>query len=318
MIDISNVRVWVVVFMCGLIAVFVWIIVAHCENIRLNTHSYVYDIADVESWFIDNECSKFIQSSTGTGSSKRMAVLTIENRQYPYVFMQKMLLKQYCDKYNYLHIWAKNLNCLLSQFPTKNDLCEEIYSENIPVYWAKVFGVLHLLRSKIFDTVMWIDSDAYFVVNAPAVGELFDKLTEKDIFVVNENVETINSGVFAVKNTAIGVEFIKHWALTYFANAHNKWTNSVNKNEWKCKYCLWAGKYYEQGQLNLLLPSYRAKVAVMPWKQMNFNTTSAFVKQIPSTVVVRHLYATNVKTRAKVMASALKEWLEFSKKPQNQ
>jgi len=161
-----------------------------------------------------------------TNNIYKFAIITFENRIEPYVKLHNQILQDYCKKWNYEYLFYNS--CVHN------------------VYWCKMYYVLSALLTNKYDYVLWMDSDS-IIKNKNYSLDLIANKYSSDIFIGSDNKLTTNfcAGVFMIKNSSIGISYIK---------------NCINLHTDKCKIKsnnmlkgIWAGLCYEQGIMNLLI-----------------------------------------------------------------
>lgn len=173
----------------------------------------------------------------------KILVVTYENRDLPYKQRFRDNHSAYCKIQGYMY---KSL-----------DIC----SHNVPPYWAKVFIVADYIHQ--FDWVIWIDSDAEFATSDP-----FPLESNVDFVISKDKPQhripaPINTGVFAIKNSPSGLDFMESWKTMYNPT---RWT--FQRNTWVCN-GKWSGEDYEQGSCWTLIKRHVARVSVLPWYTLN-------------------------------------------------
>ena len=164
---------------------------------------------------------------------KRIAIVTAEDRDDEYIRLHDSNVFEYCTLHDYDYI--RTTNCDKSESST---------------YWCKVNKVNVLLDE--YDYVMWLDSDTIILNNTP-LESIISEFKDKDVMygmnnvgILNNIAITVNAGVFIIKNSQIGKDFITD-LLTRIKNLplcvddNNKETG------------LWAGVCYEEGLMNILI-----------------------------------------------------------------
>lgn len=95
--------------------------------------------------------------------------------------------------------------------------------------WEKLPLVLETIE--IYDYVVWIDADAHFYRDAPPITNIINEHKNK-LFIFSKDSDynftknSINAGVFIVKNSPTSLDFIKTWAYDkklYDLNPHPYW-----------------------------------------------------------------------------------------------
>ncbi len=116
-------------------------------------------------------------------------------------------------------------------------------------YWCKIFLVAEYLPD--YEYVLWLDTDTLILEQETDFKKLFDSFPLSDFFIgVDKNSDTLNAGVFCIKNSERGVQFLKQLTEIYINNEYedlciDKETSKLNG--------LWAGYCYEQGIMNYLM-----------------------------------------------------------------
>jgi hypothetical protein len=198
----------------------------------------------------------------------RICFVTYEDRNEEYIDLHNKNAKKYCDKwgYEYLHV-------------SKNDT-------GISPYWYKVFLVYDLIKSDKYDYVFWMDSDTIINNFNIDLGEdILDKY-DSDIFVASDNIkyDVTNSGLFIVRNSEIGRQFLDDWTKAYdpMCEKGSGWLRGI-----------WAMSCYEQGNLNKLLVEKYSKNTTFLDGNIFQNNNSCF-----DDVFVMHHYGGKKEKRA--------------------
>ena len=196
----------------------------------------------------------------------KILFITYDNRyQLKYVSIHNDNLNKYVKKYNYEYIFYKTCN--------KN------------VYWCKIYFVLDVLKTNNYDYVVWLDSDTIIKKFDIDFGDILNMFSS-DIFVGSDNNSTynlINSGVFAIKNSIIGLNFL------------NDCINNINSDCMNFDGTLkgkWAASCYEQGVMNILIiDKYFNNTTILTNSIIfNYNVCS-------NDVFIMHLYASSSNNR---------------------
>jgi hypothetical protein len=155
----------------------------------------------------------------------KIAIVTYENRKNnEYIDLHNKNIKSYCEKWNYDYLFY--------------DIC--IHN----VYWCKIHYVLDVLKSGKYDYVIWMDSDAV-IKNQNISMDLIVNKYSSDIFVSSDDTVAFCAGVFIIKNSPIGIEYIEDCI-------NSKQQQCIIEGENMLK-GLWAGMCYEQGVMNMLI-----------------------------------------------------------------
>ena len=162
---------------------------------------------------------------------RKILIITAEDRNEEYIKLHDESFKKYSKLHNYEYLRLDN--------------CPK---EESSTYWCKIYKVKEYLNK--YDYVMWVDSDTIITNYNKSLDEFISKFGEPDI-IIGEDEQTnrflpiniLNAGVFLIKNSKIGKEFID--------DCLNKIPDNciINNKEQG----VWAGVCYEQGIMNILL-----------------------------------------------------------------
>ena len=212
--------------------------------------------------------------------NRNILVITAEDRNSKFIEYHDINCEKYCKKNGYTYL--------------RFDKCE-----NVNVYWCKIHKVKEYLKD--YDYVLWLDSDTVFTDNTP-IDYYISLIGEPDIIISKDigkdtHKNILNAGVFLIKNTLIGKNFIddclkeidsKPWCIV---------NNKLQGN--------WAGECYEQGVMNYLLKGKYQKdyyldndqlfILNQIWPYQNFN-------KIP---LILHLAGWPAEKRREVFSSFL-------------
>lgn len=222
---------------------------------------------------LDNNKKNNVDISEEEQKKYKIAFLTFENRTEEYINLHNKNMELYCKKYGYDYIYiAKN-------------------TTGISPYWYKVFLVKDLLE-KDYDYVFWLDSDtAIMNFNIDLGDDILDKY-DSDIFVGSDNIkyDVVNAGLFIVRNSKIGREFIDDWIGAYKPYCE-KGNGSLRGR--------WAMSCYEQGHLNKLIYEKYSKYTSFLDKTLFQNNNDCF-----EDVFVMHYYGGDKKKRGNCFRKA--------------
>lgn len=202
----------------------------------------------------------------------KILIITYDNRpNLPYIKLHNDNLTEYCKKWNFTYKYY--------------DSCE--YN----TYWCKIFMLLEELKNNDYDYVMWMDSDTYIFNQNISLSDIFNSYNS-DIFIGsdnNPNYDLTNAGVFAIKNSEIGKNFL---------------TDCINSFNIKCKKPngelkgTWAATCYEQGIMNILIADKYNKNTTVLTNDLIFN-----YNRCNNNVFIMHLYASDNSYREKCFNS---------------
>jgi hypothetical protein len=183
-------------------------------------------------------------------------------------------IKSYCDKWGYEYVRS-----------SEND-------SGASPYWFKVFLVQKLILTNKYDYVFWMDSDTVINNFNIDLGKDILHLYNSDIFIAPDNIQfdVSNSGLFIVKNSEIGKQFLDDWTKEYLP--------ICEKGEGKLK-GKWAMSCYEQGIMNKLIDGKYGKNTTFLDKNIFYNKKACL-----DSVFVTHYYASNPEQRAKCFRNA--------------
>jgi hypothetical protein len=205
----------------------------------------------------------------------KILIITFDDRQnLQYIRIHNINFMRYVQKhgyeYKYEHIYNHNLN-------------------NNP-YWYKIYLVKYYLDTNIYDYVMWVDSDTMIIDISFDLNNYLNSYSS-DLFFCDDNqtVEKINAGVFIIKNSKIGKQYINDCINNFCVKCIKN-----NDNKLKGK---WAGTCYEQGIMNLvLIKDYMKHSTVFSVNKIlctsNYNLLKSF-----NNVFIFHYYDTSTPQR---------------------
>jgi hypothetical protein len=199
--------------------------------------------------FKNKQFNKLISNNKLKDASEKVnkiCIVTFDNRaNIPYIATHNKNLLDYCKKYN----------CNYKFY----DKCKH------NVYWCKIHMVLNELATGNYDYVVWMDSDTYIFNMGINFSDILNWYSS-DIFVGSDNHTTydlINAGVFIIKNSSIGIKFLKE-CISYINPQCGSGSGTPEKSENKLK-GNWAGTCYEQGVMNILIADkYSNNTTVLP------------------------------------------------------
>ena len=126
----------------------------------------------------------------------------------------KILFITYDNRYQEEYVIIHNYN--INKYAEKYDYEYKFYNRcNQNVYWCKIFMVLEALEKNIYDYVIWLDSDTIIKNFDIDIGNILNMFSS-DIFIGSDNnsrYNIINSGVFVIKNSEKGKQFLNDCSL---------------------------------------------------------------------------------------------------------
>jgi hypothetical protein len=170
------------------------------------------------------------------------------------------------------------------------------------IYWSRLFLIRNLLLQNKYDWIGWIDSDTMIKnYNFDIKKDLITKYNNYDILIADDNqfiTEGVNSGIFFIKNSEIGFNFIVDTINQYKKN--KKCRDSSNN-----LLGMFAGICYEQAQMELQIQSkYKNNTFIIPkdivlctTKDITINNNTINNQSYP---FIYHLISTNTDKRNKI------------------
>ena len=202
----------------------------------------------------------------------KILIITYDNRSNEkYIIIHNDNINKYCDKWGYKYKFYNYCN---------NN-----------VYWCKIYMVLDALKTGSWDYVMWMDSDTIIKDFDLDLGYILNNFSS-DIFIGSDNnklYDLTNAGVFIIKNSLEGIQFLQDCVGYVSAKCLNK--NGTLKGEW-------AASCYEQGVMNLLIAEKYSNVTTLLSNDIIFNFNKCSNK-----VFIMHLYASSPNNRVKCFTS---------------
>lgn len=204
----------------------------------------------------------------------KILFVTFDNRpNLKYVKMHNKNINDYAKKWNYEYIFI--------------DKCD--YN----VYWCKLYIVLKYLNSENYDYVVWLDSDTVINNYDICFGDILTNY-DKDIFIGDDNHPLFyltNAGVFVIRNTNIGKQFLIDCIKNFYSNCLTK-DGKLNG--------IWAGTCYEQGTMNLIIAKkYSNNTFILP-KNIIYNKDIC-----RHDVFILHMYNSSEPDREKCFLNTL-------------
>jgi len=202
----------------------------------------------------------------------------------------KILFISYDNRYNENYIMIHNDNIL--KYTQKYNYEYKYYEKcDKNTYWCKIYLLLKNLNNNLYDYIVWLDSDTIIKNFDIDLGNILN-MYSSDIFIGSDNNNTfnlINSGVFIIKNSKIGINFLKDCI-------HNFNTICIDNNG-KLK-GIWAGTCYEQGVMNILIADKYSSFTTILTNDIIFNYNVC-----SDNVFIMHLYRSSSKNREKCFNS---------------
>ena len=207
-----------------------------------------------------------------------ISIITFDNRPtLPYVVTHNDNITNYSKKWGYDYKFY--------------DAC----SYNI--YWCKIHMVLDELKTGKYDYVMWMDSDTYIFNMGINLSDILNSYSS-DIFVGSDNhksYDLINAGVFIIKNTSIGIQFLQECIDSMHVDCVSNDMNSGISLKGN-----WAGTCYEQGVMNILIADKYYKNTTVLSNDIIYN-----YGKCSKDVFIMHLYGSSTDTRVKCFCKSI-------------
>jgi len=201
------------------------------QNIKYEKNTQHPSKVNLSQLISNNKLKKPLQTRN------KILIITFDNRNDNYITAHNNNLKEYSKKWNIDY-----------KFYNK---CEK------NIYWCKIYLILDALKSNKYDFVMWLDSDTYIKNMNINLSDILNQYNS-DIFICsdnNKNYDWVNAGVFIIKNSKIGRQFIEKCIESFYPECLN------NDNSLKGR---WAGFCYEQGIMNILIANkYRKYTTIL-------------------------------------------------------
>jgi hypothetical protein len=161
----------------------------------------------------------------------KILIITFDDRpNVTYIKKHNENFKNYADKHGYEYKY------------------EHLYNQNLNTnpYWYKIYLVKYYLDTNLYDYVMWVDSDTIILDNSVDLNSYLNSYSS-DLFFCDDNqlIEKINAGIFVVKNSKIGKQYLNDCI-------NNFCVDCIKEGDKKLK-GRWAATCYEQGIMNLIL-----------------------------------------------------------------
>jgi len=152
-------------------------------------------------------------------------------------------------------------------------------------YWCKIYMALEFLNTNKYDYVMWLDSDSVIKNNRISIDEIVNSFNS-DIYLSydnNINSDITNAGIFIIKNSIIGKNYLQDCINNIHDGCHNN-DNSLKGD--------WAASCYEQGIMNFLAVDKYSKYTTLISNALFFN-----FYECRDDVFIMHLYASSPEKR---------------------
>lgn len=244
-------------------------------NVYTDSSIIINDANYYNKFSNENMISKLIDNNKlekPIEKKNKILFVTYDNRfQEEYVIIHNYNIKKYVDKYGYEYKYYNS--------------CKQ------NVYWCKIFMVIEAIKNNNYDYIVWLDSDTIIKNFNIDIGNIFNTFSS-DIFIGSDNnpkYYLINSGVFAIKNSTIGLNFLN--------DCINNFNNKCLKEDGTLE-GIWAGTCYEQGVMNLMIADKYSKNTTILTNNIIFNYNVC-----SDEVFIMHLYASKSNYRERCFHS---------------
>jgi hypothetical protein len=151
--------------------------------------------------------------------------------------------------------------------------------------------VLDAIKSNKYDYVIWMDSDTVIKNFNINIGDILNRFYS-DIFIGSDNnnsFDITNAGVFIIKNSNIGINFLQD--CTHYVS--DKCLNIDGSLKG-----IWAASCYEQGVMNILIADRYNRYTTILTNDIIFNYNVC-----SNDVFIMHLYASSPNHRVRCFNS---------------
>jgi hypothetical protein len=275
-------------------------ILTKISSINKNLSDFMYDPLNVTPQFLMNNnfyasLSKYENDYILLLNQTRVITQLTNNNilTKPIEKKNKILIITFDDRPNIDYIKIHNTN--FSKYASKYMIdykYEHLYNYNLNTnpYWYKVYLVKYYLDTNIYDYVMWVDSDTLIKDFSIDLNELINSYSS-DLYFCNDNLslQKINAGIFIIKNSKIGRQYISD-CINNFCD------KCINKGDTKLK-GKWATVCYEQGIMNIvLIKNYLKYSTVFPLHTVLCSNNGEYFKYFKKLFIL-HYYDSSTKER---------------------
>jgi hypothetical protein len=199
----------------------------------------------------------------------KIAVVTFDTRKDDYIEKHNINVRKYCDKWKYDYFYY--------------DTCAQ------NVYWCKLYLVLNLLKTNIYDYVVWLDSDTIIKKYDISFNSIVNSYSS-DIFVTIDGMSSVyNAGVFIIKKSDIGMSYLEDCISHNKSECYN--ADGGLKGQW-------SGLCYEQGIMNkLIFDKYNKNTTCLSLELVRNILADPELKICDLDVFILHLYASSSNAR---------------------
>ncbi len=180
--------------------------------------------------------NNIIQNKSADYKNIKVLIISFDNRtELKYLDFHNNNITKYCEK------WTNVDYEFTNEFINK---CKK------NVYWYKLYLMQEKLKTSNHDYIMWMDTDALIVKENISIQEILssyssDIFISHDTWINDKKNTTLCSGVFIIKNSEVGKEFINE-CIKIHENS-----NCIKKNG--KLHGIWANTCYEQGIMNYMI-----------------------------------------------------------------
>lgn len=232
-----------------------------------------------------NYYNKFYKSKKMDNLTNNNKLIEIKNKKNKILF----ITFDNRETNDYVQIHNSNINEYVQKFGYEYKYLNHCDKN---VYWCKIHLVLDALKTNKYDYVIWMDSDTVIKNFNIDIGDIFNMFSS-DIFIGfdnNSKYNIINSGVFAISNSDIGIKFLSECI-------DNVWKGCFNDNG--TLNGKWAASCYEQGVMNIMIDD-----KYYPYTTVLTNSVIFNYNICNNDVFIMHLYASTPEKRVACFQSS--------------
>jgi hypothetical protein len=255
MIDINSLLIVIII----LSLLFLDLIFPQKDYVKINDKNYFEKFS--QKYIITKLINNNLRKIPATEKNKILIISYDNRKDEKYIQLHNHNVQEYTKKYGHKYVFYNKCN------------------ENN--YWCKVYMVLDALETNKYDYVIWMDSDTLIKDFDIDINDILNTYSS-DIFVGSDNnpkYDLINSGVFMIKNTDIGKQFLRD-CINFIPEVCVKKDGSLKG--------AWAASCYEQGTMNILIADKYSKYTTVLKNKLIFNYNVC-----SNEVFIMHLYASS-------------------------
>lgn len=234
----------IIFFLIIIIIILILVLIIYLNRNNILSSDLKYFSKKIYKKFIGENIINNNEEESNDINKDKILIITCDNRpELDYIKIHNFSFESYTKKYS-------NIDYV---FYT------DCGKENI--YWSRLFLIRNLMMQNKYKWIGWIDSDTMITNYDYDLNNLIGKAKNKDIIVADDNRPHkigINSGIFFIKNSKIGFNFIINTINSYKLNHECKDSNNRLNG-------MFAGICYEQAQMELQIQSkYKDNTFIIP------------------------------------------------------